>query len=434
MLVILLLVGFAYWYFIFGKTSAPVTALPGNQTTGGGFVPIDRPGATETPIVDNNNNIDNTSSTTETSVPIKTLRQLSVTPVGGFGIVTSDPTKTNPTGTTTIHWADRGRGNTYEAYGDDPAINILSNTLVPRISQSWWNKSLTSFFAQYSSPTTDTITTVLATIIKNKPTSQIATSTASSTQTVSGLTETVYQLKGALVSGNIIDIAVSPAKDKAIVVTKENNRAIGYISKFDNSPQKQLFSMPLTQITVDWPETNTVVVTTKGSSSYAGYLYVIDTKTGVMKQILGGVPGLSAKVSRDASRIFYSSTGRSENSINSYIYDLKTGITNESVFKTLADKCTWSQKFVENIYCAVPVQAASAAYPDDWYLGYVSFRDNIWLMNTKTGNANQIANLLTMGNSIIDAINLEVDFSDGYLAFMNKADLSLWILDLVSTN
>ncbi|MFA6458870.1 MAG: hypothetical protein WCV79_00510 [Candidatus Paceibacterota bacterium] len=437
LILILALVGAAYWYFIFGFGSAPVTALPGNQTTPGGFEPIDRPLPTESTLPGDMTNSSSTTTTTNEPSPLATLRHLSSVPVGGFGVFTSASLRSGQAGSTTIRWVDRGRGNTYEAYSHKPDINILSNTLVPRIYQSWWNNSLNSFFAQYSSATNDTVTTVVANIQKtvaNTPRPQNASSTNISNSSTETITETPYQLKGTLVSGNIIDIAVSPAKDRAVVVTKENNRAIGYLSKFDGTGQTQLFSLPLTAITVDWPETNTISVVTKGSASYAGYLYFINTKTGVMKQILGGIAGLSAKVSKDATRVLYSSTGRGESAIETNMLDVKTSTVTDVIFKTLADKCTWSPKTLEQVYCAVPSTLPNGLYPDDWYLGFAAFRDNIWLLDTKTGNGKQIANLLTLGNSLIDAINLEIDNSDNYLVFMNKIDLSLWSLDLAATN
>ncbi len=434
LIIILVLVGAAYWYFFLNVTPAQVTVVPGNQTTTTGFVPINRPlptGNASTGNSSSTNVTGNNPSNTSSGMPI--LRQLSSTPIGGFAENTSIPTKTNPIASTTFRWVDRGRGNTYEAYADRLDINILSNTLVPRIYESWWNKSMDTFFAEYGSATNDSLTTVVANIVK-VPASAIASAASTSDSTSQQITETAYQLKGTLITGNVIGMAVSPQKDKVIIVMNQNNSAVGYISKFDGTSQSQLFSMPLTQINIDWPETNTIAVTTKGSSSYAGYLYLINAKTGSMKQVIGGIAGLSAKVSRDATKVIYSSTGTGNTAIDTNMLDLKTGKSSPVIFKTLAEKCVWSAKFTSDVYCAVPSQIPTGTYPDDWYIGNVSFNDNIWVLDATTGNANQIANLLTLGKNLIDAYNLQIDDSDSYLLFMNKNDLLLWSLNLLSTH
>ncbi len=423
LILVLILVGAAYWYLFFRTTPNQVTVAPGNQTTQTGFQPLNRNVPSQTPLGNaSSTNSTTGSNTSATAVNTPTLRQLSITPVGGFGLNTSVPLKNTQTGSTTFRWVDRGTGATYEAYGDKPDIVALSSTQVPRIYQSWWNKGLNSFFAQYGSATNDTVTTVIANIIKN--------SSSNSTTTATGAS---YDLKGSLISGNVIGIAVSPQKDRVVIVMNQNNKAVGYISKFDGTSQTQLFSIPLTQINVDWPETNTIAITTKASASYSGYLYLINAKTGVMKQVLGGIAGLSAKVSRNATKILYSSTGRGNTAIDTAILDLKTGKTTDVIFKTLAEKCVWSAKFVEDVYCAVPSQIPAGTYPDDWYLGNASFNDSIWLLDTKINNANQVANLLTIGNALIDVYNPQLDDTDNYLLFMNKNDLSLWSLDLISS-
>ena len=179
-------------------------------------------------------------------------------------------------------------------------------------------------------------------------------------------------------------------------------------------------------MTIDWPEVNVGTVVTKASASSLGYMYSVNTKTGVMKAVLGSIRGLSAKMSRDLSRVIYSS-----NSLIASLLDTKTGESEEIVFKTLADKCVWSSLRKNEIYCAVPTEISrDFIYPDDWYKGRVSFVDKIWHLDTDTGEVHLLANLLNLSGTLIDATDLTLDPKEDFLYFINKRDLSLWSLDL----
>jgi hypothetical protein len=86
------------------------------------------------------------------------------------------------------------------------------------------------------------------------------------------------------------------------------------------------------------------------------------------------------------------------------------------------------------VYCAVPSQPIKAIYPDDWYKGTISFIDKIWQSNATTGEIKLISSIVDTSDRVIDAFNLGLDPKDDFLIFMNKNDLSLWSLDLVSGN
>lgn len=434
-IIILGLIGATLWfYFVYKPTHLP-GINNGDIETPQGYTPLNNNGPFPTNNQGSSTTPTNTSISTSSSpamnntVPI--MRNLSSTPIGGFGVKTTMPTRTGKVGTTTVRWIDRGRGNVFETIGGKLEITTVSNTLLPRVNMSWWNSNINAFVAQYTNTTNDTITTVTANIIKNSTSTSPKNASSTKQDTIS---ETPYELKGSIISGNIIGIAKSPTGDKIVTIINDNNRAIGYVSKFDGSGNTRLFSIPLTQIVVEWPESNTIVITTKASAYFAGYLYFVNVKTGSVKQVLGGIPGLSARVSADAKQILYSSTGKSSNPINTYLYDRGTGKTKEIVFKTLAEKCVWSQKIFTNVYCAVPSQIESGIYPDDWYLGKNTFNDNLWLFDTKTENARKITDFITNGNALIDSYNIQTDSIDNYLFLMNKKDLSFWSIDLIASD
>jgi hypothetical protein len=345
------------------------------------------------------------------------LRQLSATPVGGMAASTTKIKSLTLASTTEdatiIRFIDRGAGHIFQADDLHLGIDKISNTTLPKIYESYWNKNLTTVILRYLKENTDTIVSFYAEI---RP---VATSTASST--------TPFEIKGKYLSSEINQIAVSPMGDKIFTWNIESDNGIGYISSFDEKTKLKIIDTPLTKVNIDWPESSTVTFTTKGNSQIDGYIYSANTKTGEIKKLLGGVRGLSAKLSRDAKKVLYSIGGEK---LSAGLLNLKDGTSRALIFATLADKCVWSTLRKNEVYCAVPTEIPDAAYPEDWYKGTVSFVDQIWHIDTDTQEVHLLANPLTLAKQLIDAEQLTLDPKENFLYFTNKRDLSLWSLDL----
>lgn len=437
--IILIAVLGAYWYFFMYSGSPEQTNTDPSQN---GFNPFNRPtnGTGGTGVNTNNNNNGNSTSTIPvTNIKIPTLRLLSNTPVGGYGASTTETVVTKATklasstqvlGTTYIRWVDRGRGDVYEARGNTLDIITLSNTVVPKIYESIWSKNLTSFVALTLSDQNNTINGIFAEL-KNR--SIVKNSATTSSQTTNAPSITTYELKGKKLPENIIAYAVSPKKDRIFTMINDNETGVGYVSNFNGTSPVQIFTTPLTKVNIEWPSDNIIAITTKGSSDQSGFLYFVDPKTGVWNKILGPLPGLSTKVSTDAKYVFVSVAGNNNNLVTS-VYNVSTRKGTDGVIRTLADKCTWGNFYKDIVYCAVPSQPIKAIYPDDWYKGVISFADKIWQFNATTGEIKLISSIVDTSDRVIDAFNLGLDQKDDFLIFMNKNDLSLWSLDLVSGN
>lgn len=415
-----ILAGIGYWYFFLGGNGVSNTGTDTEDPSSRGFVPIDRPGTgptggTSTPT---GPDVEFPTSTSTVTQKIPTLRLLSNTPVGGFGASTT-------AGTTTIRWVDRGRGNIYETNSNTLDIKTLSNTVVPMVYSSVWNKNLTAIIGAIFDKETSSISTIYAELKKR--------SSATASTTSSSDTTTSYELKGKNLPENTIAFAASPKKDKIFILVNESGKGVGYVSGFTGTTATKIFESPLTQLNVEWPEENTIAITTKGSASAAGYLYFVDPKTGVWKKIYGPLTGLSTKVSHDAKRVFVSGTG-TNGSIRSLIVSVKENEIADAVIRTLAEKCAWGNFDKEMIYCATPSKIDQAVYPDSWYNGSISFIDKIWQLNTETEEVHMVSQIINQSDRVIDVFNINIDDRDNYLFFMNKNDLSLWSLDLVSSN
>jgi hypothetical protein len=226
----------------------------------------------------------------------------------------------------------------------------------------------------------------------------------------------------------MIDYAISPDRTRLFLLVNEKGMGVGYISNLDGTGMSRLFSTPLTQLNVDWPTSSTITVTTKGSAYYDGYMYLVNTKTGVWTKALGPAAGLSAIMSHDGKYILASQTSGS--GIRTYIYSVTAGTSTDAVIRTLADKCAWGNFYKDVIYCGVPTQLAAATYPDAWNVGSISSVDKIWQINAVTGELHLVSSIIDQADRIINAFNLGLDPNDDFLFFMNKNDLSLWSLDL----
>jgi len=279
--------------------------------------------------------------------------------------------------TTVVEWIDRGRGNIYQANEDSLPIATLSNTLVPRMYESVWNKGLTAF---------------IGSLLQDGDTAPSAVYAALIPQATSTVSLTPFELRGKNLPSTVVAYAASPDKTRLFMFADENGTGVGYISTFDGNTVTKIFTTPLTQVNVDWPSNNIIAITTKGSASYSGYLYFVDPKTGKWTKVLGPVTGLSTAVSHDGKYVLASLTGNSSNVLTS-IYSVAKGAGTDTGIRTLADKCAWGNFYQDVVYCAVPASPVSGTYPDDWYSGAISTNDKIWQVDAPTGEVKLISSL-----------------------------------------
>lgn len=424
-LVILIIVGVAA-YILYNRSTSTTTNQPGDVVDNT-FTPFGNiPAHSTTTIVSQGTTTPEYSGNVYT--PRSNLRLLSGTPVSGYGASTT-------ASTTIVRWVDRGRGNIYEARYNNENVFTISNTLVQKLYNSLWNKDLTAFIAPTITSGASEATTMYVTL-KARLTSTISTTTTSTTTTAttstpgtSFIAQTPYELRGSNLPAHIISYAISPKRDKVFFLVNESGYGVGYTAAFDGKSVTKIFSTPITQLNVEWPEENTIALTTKGSALYGGFLYFVNPKTGAWKKIIGPILGLSTRVSHDAKYVLASSA--ESDSVSTAIYNISTQKYTSAVIRTLADKCVWGNFNISTIYCATPGEPVPGLYPDDWYRGIISTADKIWQLSASSGEIHLVSSIVDQSDRVIDAFNLGLDPKDEYLFFMNKNDLSLWSLDLI---
>jgi hypothetical protein len=431
-LILAILGGFAYFFFYANKPAPKGNTNESTVSVQNPFVPFGGNGV-------NNNQGSNGSGVNSTSTIANNgqvyqypkVREIWPTPVGGFVASTT-------ASSTFVRFVDRGTGYIYDMNVASATPANISNTTVPLVYESYWNKNAMSGIFRYIKEGGDDITNFYVQLKSTATTTKtIKVAVASSTATTSIpqipimpiISQTPYELRGTYFPGNIIDVAVSPKGNQIFTVENVNGNGVGFISNFDGSGSKQIFSTSLIQVNAFWPTASTLVLATRASVSSLGYLYSINTKTGAISEVFGGVGGLSVLPNGTAQLVLYSDLSSSGNLVTS-LYNIKNASSQDLPFVTLAEKCVWSQRNPLDLFCAVPSSAPTAGYPDAWYEGTDSGVDKIIEIDTDTGSVHLVSDLAQDAKTQIDAEWLALDPSEHFLYFVNKKDLSLWSVDL----
>ena len=316
-------------------------------------------------------------------------------------------------GTTTALYMERATGHIYKINLDGTNNIRLSNATVPKSFEAVWSYKSDKMAVRYfEDPSPGSVKLAVKTFLASIGHLLKATSTSEA------------ELKGLALPATVSEIAVSPAEDKVFYLNNAGDELTeGVVADFSNKSQKKIFELPFGEFNISWPVKDNIVLLTKPSAKAESYLYFLNSKTGALTRILGGIKGLTAVVSPDGEKIIFSGIG--QDGTESKNYNLKTKTVSELGFAVLADKCAWCRKNKNMIYCAVSAKKPDTNQPDGWYQGLVSFDDGIWSKNISTGESQSV--LSRFG---ADIMNIFVNDDENYLIFINKNDGTLWSLKL----
>lgn len=349
-------------------------------------------------------------------------------PLANFVKISSRPVaavftanQNNATSTNQIFYIERATGHIYKADPNEQVVSRISNTTIPKI------------YGALGSRGDSALHLVLNYIKDGRTQNFVASLPLQEDETGESFLEedALPKLTGELLNPGISQFALSPQKDRLFYLREQLGQTLGTIADLDGKNPEVVFTSPLGEWWASWPGTGTVSLQTRASSQALGFLYFLNTKTGALQKIIGGVPGLSANVNPALNSVLYSGAG--ESGLVFGIYDVKQNIFLGLPPKTLAEKCVWSADSI-TAYCAVPSDLPKANYPDDWYAGKVSLADNIWRIDSESRRAEVIFNpqLANLGENI-DATKLTLSPDESVLYLINKKDLSLWALNLLTS-
>ncbi|MCC2631101.1 MAG: seg [Candidatus Paceibacter sp.] len=309
-----------------------------------------------------------------------------------------------------VYFVDRATGNTYKFNILGQFLGRMTNTTVPRIYRSVWAK--------------DGKTVILQTLnSKNEVTtlsSRLAPQKTSTTTKIAAL-----ELQNTILPKNISNILISPATAKIFYTVPTDEGSDGFIANIDGSKASRIFSSPLSELTATWPVDSTIILTTKPASTVTGFSYSLNTKSGSLSPLISNILGLTTLGNTTMEKVAYS-----DESNRLQIYNVKTGESQLVAVSTVANKCVWSKRNKNILYCAVPTAIPAGDYPEMWYQGLVSFNDNIYQIDTATNKTEIIAQPLNEYKQSIDATDLSLSANEDYLLFTNKKDYTIWTLNL----
>ena len=400
--VILIVIGLIIFYFNSGNTNNP-TSTNNINTNPFGYNPSNKGQSTSTQPIKN-------VQATTTPKNLAKLIQIYRYPTSG-SVFFSNKNKQD-----VLRFTDRAVGNTYEYL---PATQTgqpqrITNTTIPKIQEAIWSGTGDNTVLRYLDNNTDNIVSFSAKI-----------------QAVASSSGTFGTINGVFLAQNLKQLAISPKGDKifSLVDKSDKSGTYGLTSNLDGSAKKTIFNSPVSYWNISWPKENIISLTTKASYRDSGLLFFFSPQTYSMDRILGNVNGMSTVTNGDANLVAYSYT--SNNSFLLNVYDVANKISETFNIATLADKCAWGENNPKILYCAIPKVVPPDNYPDAWYQGVESFSDNIWKINTETGDSQELYQVGLNENADIDAFDLKLSPDDQYLAFSNKNDLSLWLLQIV---
>lgn len=307
---------------------------------------------------------------------------------------------------TIVRHMERATGHIYETEMFSPIQNRISNTTIPQIYNAFWSNKNNSVVVERLADDEETVNSYVFTI-KNSSTTE-------------------NNINGALLGDKIEDI--STFGDNIFYLRKLSIGSIGYFSVADSNKAKEVWNSPIKELTSQFVNKNTVALNTKPYQTVAGYLYFVDVTTGQAKKILGGIYGLTTLVNSNLLNLIY----LSQNDTPSLsLYDIKKQTSSTITPTTFPEKCVWSKKDTNIVYCAVPQGYLDSNSLTSWYMGITSFTDDIWKYDLKN-NTSSVVSYLTNenGGEVIDVIKPMLSENEQYFIFINKKDGSLWSLDL----
>ncbi|NTV22654.1 MAG: hypothetical protein HGB03_03815 [Candidatus Yonathbacteria bacterium] len=361
-----------------------------------------------------------TSNEENSTIPpgtLPALRQLYPYPISGMKLLSKETTDEsgNKTRELFVRIMERSTGNIYDISVASNKATRITNTTYAETQESFFSQDGTHVISRSIAENGSTVTTTAFDIILG-----------GEDVTGTDIDESIGSLKERFSKTNVTSLSVSPEGTRIFTVSDKSAGSSHDRFSFTDESAKQLLSSPLSEWISEWTKSDTVYLTTKPSAGVPGYAYTLDANTGSsLTKLAGGIPGMTLHMSSKKNLGLIGSGSRSSLTLSLLKDD---GITSLPL-STLPEKCSWNDTDT-GIYCGVPSYIPSASYPDAWYKGTVSFEDNIWYMNENTGELLFLASPSDYGLPSLDIINPEIDTEEHRLIFMNKNDMTPWILEL----
>lgn len=315
-------------------------------------------------------------------------------------------------------FVDSASGLIYdEAVRKNEAEKEVTTTSVPRVVEAIFDNTGANLIMRYLKE--DTIETYIAKLTFRKIDPEL-------TQEEKDKIPKTAEISGDFLPEDIKAISVSRDRKNFFYMNPVGGGVAGVTYNFATKAKKQIFDTPLTEWIADWGSDAKISITTKASGFAPGYSYALDSKTGAMSKVLGGVSGLTTRLSPDGKKVLYSVF--ESNTLKTFIWDISTGKSTPISPTTFPEKCLWA-KDSKSIFCLAPVRAINGTQPDDWYKGKTTLDDALWETDLINYNGNIVYDFSSKSGQRLDGVNPVMNDTEDYLLFNNRKDGSLWGFD-----
>lgn len=318
------------------------------------------------------------------------LRQLSLRRIVGYA-----PQAATASSSSMVYAAEAGTGHIYTIDPVSGSENRISNITVPAAAHVVFNDNKT--FAVVKSALTQ------------------------GTLTVISLPHGSTTLDSYTIAADAFSFSLS-GDDILLYAEYSNSSVIAYAYNLVKKTQTTLFTLPFRDATIIWGDapTATHFAYPKTASQLEGSLYQI--KNGTMGRLPISGYGLSSN-SNGQYTVF---TKRVEDTYQSSLYANESRSLSNLSFSFLPEKCTFLN---DSMLCGLSTEPYTEQSPDTWYSGEVTYSDELWHTNVKTGDSTYILGLEAESGRQLDVVFPRVQSDAAAVFFINKIDQSLWIYE-----
>lgn len=369
-LIILLILGVWAYLFTFGKpaNSGEIFARFGAGKD-----------ATTPAVLPEDTRVD--TGDTSQSGASQALKQLTTRPVAGAGFVEGG-----------IRYVEQGTGHIYAIDFATGVETLLSGTTIPGTRSAVFSPD-SSYVA-------------------------VSMMDGQMTKTLAGRVTKGEQFSGVALPPGATNMAFAHATGTLQFIVKGDYGSVGYSYNIERGASTKIFTIPLQDIHVLWG--NPTYVYTTPTAKQTGYLYRLLKNE--LVYVTSGEPGLMGFVTKDGVVVT-----RNTDTVRSYAINSKGEKMAQPLIPYIPEKCTSGESFV---YCGIPKDALNTqTFPDDWYMGTVSFDDVLRKVDIVDGSATLLVDFKSVSGRAIDIAHIGADEDGQRIFFINKNDNTLWMFD-----
>lgn len=339
------------------------------------------------------------TSTNTTPEEHASLFQISDAPVVGYTTFVS-------AGVNFARFIDRSTGHILETGLESVHPVVVSNVTIPRVEKAEWVGNNILF--QYLNDSGTSVRSFFGTLTKNAD--------------PNGLADTVT---GFFIDDGSSGAALRPDGGAVFSLLRTKDGSSGVITDNTTRGRSVIFSSPLGELLVEWPTMDTIAITTKPDRAGTGILFFVDPHSGRTTQKLDGM-NLSTKVDTAGTKVLYtemkSPNDPSDRRLTMGVIGLTSPMQRTMQLTTLPEKCVWSAFQNTIVYCFVPRTLLTSDDQVAWYRGELSLSDNLWKIDTATGEVALLSLPIIDARTDIDGVEPMLSTDEKYMLFRNKKD------------